>query len=407
MYPKKLFVFSSYQIVYEMARKRMTNGQKLKILADMDERLARGESLKSIARLHGVVPFQLREWRRNRVKLASVLGKKKSSGRGRTGFLKHLEEPIISCALDQRTRGIPVNYALLVVKACQLSEQFREKTPSQQYHIVRRLAIANCLVDRAITHVSQQHPAETVEKAKEWLISIRPTIHAPNVNKKFVINMDQSPVFMSMHPKRTLDLVGARTINCRKTANSTARVTVSLAVSANGDKLKPMLIFKGKPEGTIARTEIPTFETRNELLLCCQENAWQDEANMRRWIDEILVPYLQEKAQGVPAILFLDHFSVHKSAATMARLAEIGVQLELIPAGCTGLVQPVDVGIGKPFKDRIRKTWMDWMIEQDADQPVMTNASRKDAATWVADAWRNFDPTTVMNAWQKTDFNYF
>ena len=54
----------------------------------MDGRLANGESLKSIARLHGVQPNQLRDWRRNRAKLSSTLVKKRSSSGGRVGILK-------------------------------------------------------------------------------------------------------------------------------------------------------------------------------------------------------------------------------------------------------------------------------------------------------------------------------
>ena len=277
----------------------------------------------------------------------------------------------------------------------------------QQYHIVRRLVIANCLVDRAFMHQSQALRQDMEEEAREWLTLVRPILQAPNVQKKFVINMDQTPIFMSMHPKRTLDLQGRRTISCRRTSNSTARLTVSLAVSADGDKLKPMVIFKGTPDGRIATRELPDFETSDELLLCCQEHAWQDERNMEWWIDAILVPYLQEKADGVPVFLFLDQFEVHKSARTRAKLATLGIQLQLIPGGCTGLLQPVDISVGKPFKDRVRKKWFDWMVDQNPELPIITNASREDAAAWVADAWRDFNPTIIKNRWQKTDFNYF
>ena len=388
-------------------RKRLTNGQRLKILADMDGRLANGESLKSIARLHGVQPNQLRDWRRNRAKLSSTLVKKRSSSGGRVGILKPFEEHLIGYALDQRAHGIFVTYGGLVVRACQLFPEFQDKPEALRYAIVRRLAIANCLVDRAITHISQRRMQDMIEEAQEWLTVVRPIVQAPNVQQRFVINMDQTPVFLSMHPKRTLDLRGTRTVHALRTSNCTARMTVSLAVSADGDKLKPMVIFKGQPDGRIATRELPDFETNDELLLCCQPNAWQDERNMRRWIDEILVPYLQERAEGVPVFLFLDQFEVHKSQRTRERLEELGIHLQLIPAGCTGLVQPVDVSIGKPFKGRVRKHWFDWMVAQNPALPTMANASREDAASWVADAWRDFDPNIIRNGWRKTDFNYF
>ena len=168
-----------------------------------------------------------------------------------------------------------------------------------------------------------------------------------------------------------------------------------------------MVIFKGTPDGRIATRELPEFETKDELLLCCQAHAWQDETNMGRWIDEILVPYLQERAEGVPVFLFLDHFEVHKSARMRQKLETLGIQLQLIPTGCTGLLQPVDISVGKPFKDRVRRSWFDWMIDQNPELPILSNASREDAANWVADAWRDFDPTIIKNGWRKTDFNYY
>ena len=78
---------------------------------------------------------------------------------------------------------------------------------------------------------------------------------------------------------------------------------------------------------------------------------------MRSWIEQVLQPYIQQQAHGVPVTLFLDGFATHKSESTRAALTAIGVNVVFIPAGCTSVLQPVDVGIGKPFKDRICLQW--------------------------------------------------
>ena len=77
----------------------------------------------------------------------------------------------------------------------------------------------------------------------------------------------------------------------------------------------------------MATRELPTNPHHNSVHLVCQESAWQDEENMLWWIDLILVPYLQEKAAGVLAILLLDRFSVHWTARVQGKLAEIGISL--------------------------------------------------------------------------------
>ena len=52
------------------------------------------------------------------------------------------------------------------------------------------------------------------------------------------------------------------------------RVTVAVTVTANGEMLKPMLIFKGKPGGQTQQREFPSYF--NESLYACQDQAWMD-----------------------------------------------------------------------------------------------------------------------------------
>lgn len=334
-----------------MARKRLTIGEKLKILTEVDKLVEDGHSLRSAAATVGIQPVQVRKWRQQRRDFEAMPRKKKSVGRGMESSIKHLEDPLIGWVLDQRAEGIPVTYKLLQVKAAQLDEDFAAKSDRAQYHVIRKLCIANEVVLRCVTNKSQRRPQEVIDDALAFLRVERQILLAPGINMDVVINMDQTPVFLSMHPSRTLNLSGQRTIHGRKTSNSTSRITASLAISASGKKLKPMLIFKGQPDGHIATRELPMLSVREDMVMVCQPSAWQDNENMAKWIDLCLVPYLQEYGQGANPILYLDAFSAHQSNVTKAKLEGLGVQLRHIPAGCTCLVQPLDVGIGKPFKD--------------------------------------------------------
>ena len=38
-------------------------------------------------------------------------------------------------------------------------------------------------------------------------------------------------------------------------------------------------------------------------------------------------------------------------------------ELAVIPGGLTSLLQPLDVPLNKPFKDGVRKQWMQWMAD--------------------------------------------
>jgi hypothetical protein len=69
-------------------------------------------------------------------------------------------------------------------------------------------------------------------------------------------------------------------------------------------------------------------------------------------------------------ILLLHSFNVHLKSTITNAIHALGVEIEYIPAGCTILVQPVDVGFNKPFKSNIMKIYTSFMMAQDAYQPL-------------------------------------
>jgi len=50
----------------------------------------------------------------------------------------------------------------------------------------------------------------------------------------------------------------------------------------------------------------------------------------------------------------MDVAEFHKTPAVLAKLRSHSITPTLIPAGCTGLVQPLDVSVNHPFKDILR-----------------------------------------------------
>jgi len=390
-----------------MVRTSITIARKLMILRDASERMANGESLKAVARSHGVQPCQIRYWRKRKAKLDVTTSTKRTTGKGRPSSIKHLEDQVIGWALEMRQFGVGLSYRHLQLKACRADAEFAQKSKTQQYQMIRRLCAANCLVPRRKTHVAQENPQVAIDCAKEWLMAIRPLFNVPQVDKKYIVNMDQTPLPFSLASDSTLSLVGESTVTVRATGNEKTRCTVSLSVCADGTKLKPMIIFKGERQGRIATKEFPTSQYRNDLVLAAHPSAWQDEENLQDWVDGVLVPHLQQNANGAPVFLFLDHFAAHLTENFRNRMTALGVQLNHIPKGCTWLVQPIDVGIGKPFKERMRDRWWDWMIEPTQADGAVPKPSREDIQQWVHETWEAMPEEIIRNSWLKTDLSWF
>jgi len=253
------------------------------------------------------------------------------------------------------------------------------------------------------THESQKHPSESINEGTDFMVMIREVVSQPNRSQHFIINMDQTPVYFTMHPKKTIEKKGKRIVNLRKSTGDTKRATFAMCVTASGRKLKPLLVFKGKPNGRIAKTEFPTFS--NEIEYACQDSAWMDEGVMLQWAQKCLKPYVDTAPEGVIPVLLLDSYRCHMMESVVSVIQEMGVEVHHIPGGCTGLCQPVDVGINRPFKSRIRQMWTNWMIDEGLE--LGSHPTRGQVVEWSLNAFKELTEPLVRNSWRHDAFTYF
>ena len=67
-------------------------------------------------------------------------------------------------------------------------------------------------------------------------------------------------------------------------------------------------------------------------------------------LDEQVIPVLG----GQPTLIALDMFGGHKTGEVLDTMHEHDITLSVIPGGCTGLMQPLDVSINQLFKDILK-----------------------------------------------------
>jgi len=127
---------------------------------------------------------------------------------------------------------------------------------------------------------------------------------------------------------------------------------------------------------------------------------------MLQWVDTVLALYAATAPIGIIPILFLDSFKVHMLGTVADAIHKLGVELQFIPPGCTGLVQPIDVGFDKPYKANYTKLYTKFLMNQDAKQPL-SGAKREDVSKWILDAVGAISEETVKNAWCKKGYSYF
>jgi hypothetical protein len=125
------------------------------------------------------------------------------------------------------------------------------------------------------------------------------------------------------------DDAGARTVNGRTSTSQTIRATVAVTVTASGELLEPLIVFKGKPGGRIESREFATYPPG--AVYACQDAAWMDERVILKWVETVLKPYVENVPDNIQPLLLLDSSRCHTMASVAAETADLGVEVKIIP----------------------------------------------------------------------------
>ena len=393
-------------------RIRYTACKKYSLLATAQRLRRGGMSLNRAASELHVSAANLSKWEMAGVgsmdpKDKLFKSKKKAKLPGPPSQLEVIDEPLLRYVFEQHEQGFVVDTLKIVLRASYLFPGFRDKSFAARASTVKRWLVAHSMRYRMGTHTSQRPPAEVASEALDYMVYMRRIVTGSNRDRRFILNMDQTPVYFAMSAKRTLELIGKKTIHIRTTADDTKQVTMAIMIAADGTLLPAMVVYKGKANRKIVRTELGSYPTTNHYR--CQENAWMDEAVMVAWVDDVLAPYVATAPDHVIPILILDSYRCHMMGSVVQRIQELGVEVQHIPGGCTSLCQPVDVGFNKPFKDRVRRAWHNWMLADAVIHGTTRSPTRLDVATWVAITMEEMkrEGVIIRNAWKKMDYEWF
>ena len=194
------------------------------------------------------------------------------------------------------------------------------------------------LSHRAATRTTQKNYHETMKESHHFIEMMRDKV--ADKDPVLIINMDQTPIPFFFHLAKTLEKKGTKTIHIHALTSNTKRVMLAVTVDASDRMQPPMLTFKGTVNRHIS-CEFAMYPDKGHYV--CQKKAWMDEEMMLKWIDDVLIPWCNEKGPDVIPILILDAYQVHMMGNIVNRMQSLGIAVVHIPLGCTYLCQPFDI----------------------------------------------------------------
>ncbi|CAI7784497.1 unnamed protein product, partial [Closterium sp. NIES-53] len=179
-----------------------------------------------------------------------------------------------------------------------------------------------------------------------------------NTTSHIIINADQTPFFVEMPAERTIEHHGACSVPIRTAGYEKTRLTVMLACTASGEKLRPWVWFKLK--------NMPNYEITEGIVCQAQDNGWMDERAVQTWLTMEVLPHpnLKRGQNARRAMLVLDSYRGHITQTMLQAYRTHSITLAVILVGCTSQIQPLDVSINRCFKAAVRARYARWFMRE-------------------------------------------
>ena len=112
---------------------------------------------------------------------------------------------------------------------------------------------------------------------------------------------------------------------------------------------------------------------------------------MAIWYDKVYKQYFA--GDDGHSELVLDDLKFHRSSELMDVMLADNAHRYMIPPHYTTILQPCDIGINKPLKDRLKKKVSNRSSEKFSSlrpDQLLPSPTRKQIFSWLQDKWKEF-----------------
>jgi len=201
------------------------------------------------------------------------------------------------------------------------------------------------------------------------------TISENSVTIELCVNTDQTLVTYGAGASETYAPKGSKQVEVVG-KDEKRGFTLVVGVSMNGDVLPFQAVYAGSTPRSLPSPASPDYHKATNILGFHFEsggsNHWSTLSTMQSYVQHILVPYFEghRKDQNQICIWQIDCWSVHRSAEFRHWMHNTypWIRIHYIPANCTGLFQPCDVGIQRVLKLAIKRSALQDIINNTMEQ---------------------------------------
>jgi len=232
---------------------------------------------------------------------------------------------------------------------------------------------------RRSTRPGKKTPDNIQEILTDTFLRLVWAISKFNIRAVFLVNSDQTFVYYCAGAADTYAPIGSKQVEVVG-KDEKRGFTLMVGISLSGEVLPFQAIFAGKSKGSLPTPGAPGYSKATEVLgfrfeSSKTDNHWSTINTMKSYVTNILAPYFEShrKQLDLPnqiCIWQIDCWSVHRSLEFRSWMSATfpWIRIHFIPANCTGLFQPCDVGIQRVLKLAIRRSALKDIVDHTTSQ---------------------------------------
>ena len=215
-------------------------------------------------------------------------------------------------------------------------------------------------VKRKGTKAGRKLPADYDQVKAAFMKRIVDAVQENKIPAELVINFDQTGVKLVPTSEWTMAAEGANQVEITG-CDDKREITAVLGISMAGKMLPPQVIYAGKTDRCH-----PEFNFPSTWNITHSENHWSNEVTMLEYADQVLIPFCSKmrRSMNLPedqkALAIFDVFAAHRCDSFIDKFQQANILITFVPAGCTGELQPLDVGVNNEFKQNMKAKFSEW-----------------------------------------------
>jgi hypothetical protein len=296
--------------------------------------------------------------------------------------------------------------------------------------IIRRVSWTS----RKSTTTRKLAKTDAIAAAKEaQLIEQKIAAYLPDL----VLEMDETLAPWVPCDDRTFAPMGCEKVQIQG-INDRRGNTATITISRSGNLLPLQLIWEGKTDRSI-----PKFNWPDNIINCfsgpsSKKNStctkWQNAKTIKEYSLQIIKPYMTEmrtrllaeaeaggrqlEKEKLRGLLILDHHWSHECADFNLVMADIEVDVLLLPKSATDLYSVLDVSLNRPFKSHLRQSFTQYCTEiivgqlqagidpSNVKMDLRTSVIKPRCSAWIVAAYESLRKSDLIEkGWNKVSKN--